>query len=368
MASILPTSSRVAHLLDTLPEDEQAALIASLQPHQSSECGFLAPDEDLRTIVHNDALFLASKNITFEQVADRLDGVMTKAIALFNQKVSFSLSTDEVFFYIEKKFLVKIVSKYHGYQDCPFEKYNKDKKCTLSGSDLNFAIVDIATERILHFAGLIRHLLKDHHFCEGPKAPLRFDIEKAVDILNIEPGKVYTAPKKESVIWSHSSAYLLKKTTYECLLRAIPKLETPPLQSTDHQVVYIRIQARLTPRECVKDATLLASFPEDSDIFVPSEGHYLYVLTTPSGINDIDPSLIGGSLSRAASLSYMGSNVDDPTFTNIEIQEFVKTTKIEAVLDPEDRMITVQRYLELNRIIMETAPYEKMKRTSSCYH
>jgi len=185
-------------LVKTLSPKDFAALEKDLKPSNASALGFLGPEESVVTVCEHDSNFLASKRITFVQVADRLKSLMAKAYQIHSFNNLEHITTKV--FCLENKFLFKMISAYRGYQHCPFEQYGKEL-CDIYDSAYNFAVKNISTGKTLKFAGLIPHLLANHEFCEGFRTPYRFDVVKAIDVLELLSGVDYKIPSIEEKIW-----------------------------------------------------------------------------------------------------------------------------------------------------------------------
>ncbi len=193
MSTITPLN-----LSKTLSPEDFAALEKDLKPSNASALGFLGPEESVVTVCEHDSKFLASKGITFIQVADCLKSLMARAYQMHSFNNLEHITTKV--FCLENKFLFKMISAYRGYQHCPFERYGKEP-CDIYDSAYNFAVKNISTGQTFKFAGLIPHLLASHEFCEGFRTPYRFDIVKAIDVLELLPGVDYKIHCIQEKIW-----------------------------------------------------------------------------------------------------------------------------------------------------------------------
>ena len=142
-----------------------------LKPGQLSTSGFLAPDEDLRSVIMRDNQTLKTLKITHEQIANRLEGLIVKAIK------EWDVGREEEII-IENAF--KIGAKYYQVkQFCPF-----DSKCPYASK--NFVIENLKTRHKIIFSELIIHLIRDHHFFEG-NVRYRLDPSEVVQLLQLNP-------------------------------------------------------------------------------------------------------------------------------------------------------------------------------------
>lgn len=375
MTSLTPLSGSgyIEDFFPKLPEQEQVALVENLKPKGASECGFLGPDEDLIEVVNADISFLASKEVTFKQVADRINGFIDKFITLYNLNKNhpYVKSLTDCYFVIEKDFLVKMTSNFRGFQQCPFEKYSS-QPCSIFRSSSNYVIKDIRTGKILHFAGLIPHLLEDHHFCEGPQSCLRFDIKTAIEMLRIERSIDYKVLQITRSLWRHKDTISLEKKSYEIFRQALLEPSFRFISSTDGKVIYVLANADLEMKQQLRPTSLLLCPIKESDlstlsaldfVFVRAEQTQLFVLTIGhSALDDADVSKLEidrkDILARRYTTTTTGS--DETTTEPILVNKYQPYIEHRAVLNQTQDYIPVispHTKLQLEQEIIATCPY-----------
>ncbi|MFX0091869.1 MAG: hypothetical protein ACFFBD_08920 [Candidatus Hodarchaeota archaeon] len=164
-------TSYFAELVDPKSQ-EYKEIQERMRPGNCSISGFLDKDEDLREVVLRDNKTLEMLNITHNQIADKLESLVTIA-----QK-KWDMGEEAI---VEGKF--KIEGRfYRGWQECPF--YTFLKTCPQITKD--FAIENITTGQKIRFSELIIHLIRDHHFFEG-NVYYRLDPVEAIKCLELEP-------------------------------------------------------------------------------------------------------------------------------------------------------------------------------------
>jgi hypothetical protein len=160
-----------------LPFEE---LDARLRTGGFSQRGFLGPGERLDDVIARDSARLVRLGVTHEDVADRLESVI--AVGERQRERWVRAAAD----------LRVHVIVYRGYQLCPWTTEPDDGQCT-SGGGVRFASIDwrIRHDRTgaeLRGPGLIVHLIRAHHFFEGPASPYRVDPDALCALLGLGSG------------------------------------------------------------------------------------------------------------------------------------------------------------------------------------
>lgn len=122
----------------------------------SALSGFISEHDTLEDIAQKDAAIMKELGVDYTQIADAIERVS-----------SYSEYT-------------VCVTSWRGFQVCPFEGYVDD--CDQVRSSIDIAIG--GKRGILKIPGLMLHLLRSHHFCEG-NVPYRLDPVRACHILKI---------------------------------------------------------------------------------------------------------------------------------------------------------------------------------------
>ena len=137
-----------------------------MQPGALSVKGFLAPGEDLDEVIARDAAALGREKISYDTLADRLEKLILAGQSKPGRKISsgdFSV----------------ITIKYAGFQQCPWTEDLHHGTCRKGSgaahASIDWRIRNDRTHREMQGPGLIIHLIRDHHFFEGPGSPWRVD-------------------------------------------------------------------------------------------------------------------------------------------------------------------------------------------------
>lgn len=146
--------------IDTLTEAEIARIEERLRPNQSSAGGFLGFDENLRDVINEDAQTLQDLGITYVQLADTLEYIVTHP----DDDHGFMVST----------------KTYKGHQEDPFQ----DDSTVPPYSHMDFTITNKYGDSIT-FSGLLITLIRDYQFFEGKDVPYRLDPADAVRVLQL---------------------------------------------------------------------------------------------------------------------------------------------------------------------------------------
>lgn len=199
----MPTKVTAQYLCDTLSADQLAALELTLKGRAFSYAGFLKTDQTLRSVVDLDNSALAASGITYQQIADKLHGIIKRLIKLHNEDSDQATHVTHKHFELDGKFHVVMSSYMRGLQSCPFEKHIGDSEyCDNGFSCYEFIVRNLRTQNAIHFGGLLPHLLEKHEFAQGPGCHYRLDPTLAAHVLEIEPGISYELPTQESKFWN----------------------------------------------------------------------------------------------------------------------------------------------------------------------
>jgi hypothetical protein len=137
-----------------------------MQPGELSVKGFLAPGERLGPIIAADAATLAAAGLRYEDLANPLEQLILAGETNPGRKVNTG------------HFTVRVTLT-TGFQQCPWTEDIHHSICR-TGSGASHASVDWyirnnQLRREMTGPGLIVHLVRDHHFFEGPRSPYRVD-------------------------------------------------------------------------------------------------------------------------------------------------------------------------------------------------
>jgi len=184
--------------VDTLNEAELARLEARLRPGESSEVGFLGANESLKEVVYHDAETLRRLGVTHEQVANRLESIVSDKNGNHGfrvQEQTWRGGKDQAYDPFQTDIQTKTGNTRveRGSQEDPFQE--EFSIPPYSSSD--YTIINTKGESV-SFPGLIIKLIRDYQFFEGKGISYRLDPEKAVKILSIKPGEKYDVQSKSS--------------------------------------------------------------------------------------------------------------------------------------------------------------------------
>lgn len=202
MTAAMPTKVTAQYLCDTLSADQLEAFELKLKDRTFSHAGFLQTDQTLRSVVDLDNSALSASGITYQQIADKLYGIMKRLIKLHNEDSDQTTHVTRKHFELDGKFHVVMSSYMRGLQSCPFEKHIGDsERCENGFSCYEFVVHNLRTRETIHFGGLIPHLFEKHEFAQGPGCSYRLDPVKAANVLELEAGISYELPTEESKFW-----------------------------------------------------------------------------------------------------------------------------------------------------------------------
>lgn len=181
---------------DELSNEELDRIELRLYPYKYSNGGFLALDEKLKIVHDNDKDVLDKLCITYDQIAD----VLQTFIGKYYRMCSLGRYND----IIDGKYKID-ADQYKGFQTCPFQNLKLDNE-TYGYRSADLFVTNIENNKKIQFGTLLPHLIKCHHFFEGPKSPYRVDPTYVIDFFNIKPGIDYAPKYKNLITWQSTSS------------------------------------------------------------------------------------------------------------------------------------------------------------------
>ena len=145
-----------------------------LRPGGASQSGFINRTESLADIYFRDLATTEQLGISFLEIALVIERLINPLL-INNDVIEIRTQVRRAEIFTVNKF------QYRGFQQCPFENY-------VDGCDQKHTSCDfiIKTGRgSLKISGLVPHLLRTHHFCEG-SVSYRIDPANACHILGIQ--------------------------------------------------------------------------------------------------------------------------------------------------------------------------------------
>ncbi len=149
-----------------------------LKGRKWSSHGFIGEHEDLKQLLDEDDLLVKKLGLTHEAIADRVEYFIYKS----NEIAGKSHDIDGEGTIDDGKFYIGYVT-HCGRQGCPWGPVNFHYRY---GNNI-YWVKNMELKEHIRFPGLILHLIKNHHFYEGKQSPYRFDIAKAVRVLEVIP-------------------------------------------------------------------------------------------------------------------------------------------------------------------------------------
>jgi hypothetical protein len=165
-----------------------------MYPGKWSEVGFLGVEDKLKDTCTNDSNFLQEKNISCEQIADKLEVIVEKAKQLYTDRIEAEAEAEDVAYnfnplaIIDGKFKISgFALATNGYQKCPFSER------VLCGKGRQaYEITNIENGSSISLSQLHIHMIRDHHFFEGKGTPYRLEPSAACDVLELQSGFDYS--------------------------------------------------------------------------------------------------------------------------------------------------------------------------------
>lgn len=135
-----------------------------MQPGVYSTKGFLGIGERLNDVLLHDQVILKDLNLTYDELAEPLSELLNTALQTNKTQINF--------------FEVRL-TKYKGYQICPWATDPHHQQCTAGGGvefgSIDWVITNKRRKIKVSGPGLIVHLIRDHHFFEGINSPYRVE-------------------------------------------------------------------------------------------------------------------------------------------------------------------------------------------------
>jgi hypothetical protein len=154
----------------------EAEIEARMRPGAFSRTGFLGRDEKLRDVIAADAETLRNLNLSYAELASKLDDLLVTAESSPTRRARVGA-------------LECGVRVYQGFQFCPWAPNPPRAQCTaglgVRHGSVDWQITNLQTREELNGPGLVVHLIRDHHFFEGPMSPNRVDPTRLARLLGL---------------------------------------------------------------------------------------------------------------------------------------------------------------------------------------
>jgi hypothetical protein len=149
---------------------------ARMRPGVFSRTGFLGPNERLRDVIGADSEALQKLNLTYAEIASKLDGLIAAAEASPARRTRLGA-------------LECGVQVHQGFQICPWARDPHHAQCSaglgVRHGSVDWWITNLKTGEEMKGPGLVVHLIRDHHFFEGPMSPNRVDPSHLAHLLEL---------------------------------------------------------------------------------------------------------------------------------------------------------------------------------------
>jgi hypothetical protein len=153
-------------------------LESRMQPGALSQSGFLGKNESLKDVLDADARTMQELGITYSELADFLEKLLTPAVASKMGKANVDN------FAVETKLFT-------GFQICPWTKNIHTEQCMEAGGvkfgSIDWCIKNQNSGQKVCGPGIITHLIRAHHFFEGFESSHRVDPRIVAQVLEIGP-------------------------------------------------------------------------------------------------------------------------------------------------------------------------------------
>ena len=137
-----------------------------MRPGAFSRTGFLGPNERLREVIAADAETLRNLNLTYSEIASKLDALIAAAEASPDHQARLGT--------LDCRIQVR-----RGFQICPWALDPHRAQCSaglgVRHGSVDWQVTNLNTGEEMTGPGLAVHLIRDHHFFEGPMSPNRID-------------------------------------------------------------------------------------------------------------------------------------------------------------------------------------------------
>ena len=149
---------------DEPPTD--AEVEARMRPGAFSRTGFLGPNERLQEVIAADTETLRNLNLTYAEIASKLDALIAAAEASPDHQARLEA--------LDCRIKVR-----QGFQICPWASDPHRAQCSaglgVRHASVDWQVTNRNTGEEMTGPGLVVHLIRDHHFFEGPMSPNRID-------------------------------------------------------------------------------------------------------------------------------------------------------------------------------------------------
>ena len=137
-----------------------------MRPGAFSRTGFLGPGERLRDVIKADAERLQRLNLGYAELASSLDALIVAAETSPSHESRLG----------KLRCRVKV---HQGFQICPWAPDPHHAQCAaglgVRHGSVDWLVTNLNTGEEMKGPGLAVHLIRDHHFFEGPMSPNRVD-------------------------------------------------------------------------------------------------------------------------------------------------------------------------------------------------
>jgi hypothetical protein len=157
-------------------EPSEAEVEARMRPGAFSRTGFLGPNERLRDVIAADSETLRNLGLTYGEIASKLDALITAAETSPHRPARVGA-------------LDCRVQVYQGFQMCPWAPDPHRAQCSaglgVRHGSIDWWIRNLETGEEMKGPGLMVHLIRDHHFFEGPMSANRVDPTQLAHLLGL---------------------------------------------------------------------------------------------------------------------------------------------------------------------------------------
>ena len=131
-------------------------------PDGDSMAGFLGWGEKLEEVIEDDRKVVEGLGHTYEEISFKLREVLKGK---------------------NEDYTVKMTHGFYGYQNCPFEGCEFNRKKTCPHGNANYVITNTKSGKRVGLPGMIWHLIGAHEFFEGKETSYRVDPKQLIEVL-----------------------------------------------------------------------------------------------------------------------------------------------------------------------------------------
>jgi len=165
-----------ASLSSNTGDPNEVEVEARMRPGAFSRTGFLGRDESLRDVIKADSETLRDLDVTYAEIASKLDALITAAETSPDHRVRVGA-------------LECRIQVYQGFQICPWAPNPPRAQCSaglgVRHGSIHWEIRNLDTGEEMKGPGLLVHLIRDHHFFEGPMSANRVDPIQLAHLLGL---------------------------------------------------------------------------------------------------------------------------------------------------------------------------------------